>query len=74
VLGAGLDTRAYRLADPQRVGAYEVDLPANIDTKRSRVRAALGELPTTSGWYRLTSRLETLRSRCPPADSAGTDR
>jgi methyltransferase (TIGR00027 family) len=44
VLGAGLDTRAYRLADPQRVGAFEVDLPVDIDTKRSRVRAALGKL------------------------------
>jgi len=45
VLGAGYDTRAYRLTDPQRVRAYEVDLPANIDTKRARVRAALGETP-----------------------------
>lgn len=45
VLGAGFDTRAYRLADPRRVRAYEVDLPANIDTKRARVHAALGEAP-----------------------------
>lgn len=43
VLGAGLDTRAYRLPGPHRV--YEVDLPANIDTKRARVRAALGDVP-----------------------------
>lgn len=43
VLGAGLDTRAYRLPGPQRV--YEVDLPANVDTKRARVRAALGDVP-----------------------------
>jgi methyltransferase (TIGR00027 family) len=45
VLGAGMDTRAYRLADPAGVRAYEVDLPANIDTKRARVRAAVGEIP-----------------------------
>jgi methyltransferase (TIGR00027 family) len=43
VLGAGMDTRAYRLAATAWV--YEVDLPANVDTKRARVRAALGEVP-----------------------------
>lgn len=40
VLGAGLDTRGYRLDDAVRV--FEVDLPANIATKRARVKAALG--------------------------------
>ena len=43
VLGAGMDTRGYRLGGSARV--FEVDLPANIDTKRSRVRAALGTVP-----------------------------
>lgn len=43
VLGAGMDTRGYRLASSARV--FEVDLPANIDTKRARVRAALGAVP-----------------------------
>jgi methyltransferase (TIGR00027 family) len=41
VLGAGLDTRAFRLTDPDRARVYEVDLPANIDAKRTR----LGDLP-----------------------------
>jgi len=45
VLGAGLDTRAYRLPEPRRLRVYEVDLPANVDTKRARVRAALGDVP-----------------------------
>lgn len=45
VLGAGFDTRAYRVADPDRVRVYEVDLPANIDAKRTRVRAVLGAVP-----------------------------
>jgi methyltransferase (TIGR00027 family) len=45
VLGAGMDTRAYRLTDPARVRAYEVDLPANIDTKRARVHSVLGTVP-----------------------------
>ncbi len=43
VLGAGLDTRAYRLAGDARV--FEVDLPENVDLKRTRVRSALGEVP-----------------------------
>jgi methyltransferase (TIGR00027 family) len=43
VLGAGMDTRGYRLAGSARV--VEVDLPANIDTKHARVRAALGAVP-----------------------------
>jgi methyltransferase (TIGR00027 family) len=43
VLGAGLDTRGYRLGEAARV--FEVDLPANIDTKRDRVRATLGAVP-----------------------------
>lgn len=43
VLGAGMDTRGYRLDGSARV--FEVDLPANIDTKRARVRAALGAVP-----------------------------
>jgi methyltransferase (TIGR00027 family) len=45
VLGAGLDTRAYRLPESQRVRVYEVDLPANINTKRARAHAALGGVP-----------------------------
>lgn len=43
VLGAGLDTRGYRLDGSARV--FEVDMPANTDTKRARVRAALGAVP-----------------------------
>lgn len=41
VLGAGLDTRAYRTDAP----AFEVDLPANIAYKEQRVRTVLGEIP-----------------------------
>ena len=43
VLGAGLDTRGYRLDNAARV--FEVDLPANIATKPARVTAALGAVP-----------------------------
>jgi len=36
-LGAGFDTRAYRLPALARVPVWEVDLPSNIDAKRSRL-------------------------------------
>jgi methyltransferase (TIGR00027 family) len=45
VLGAGLDTRACRLAAPMNVRAYEVDLPVNIERKRARMRALWGRAP-----------------------------
>lgn len=45
VLGAGLDTRAYRLTRQVRVPVFEVDLPVNIARKAKTVRRVLGELP-----------------------------
>lgn len=45
ILGAGLDTRAYRLDAPAGVPAFELDLPENIAFKRDRLRAVETELP-----------------------------
>jgi methyltransferase (TIGR00027 family) len=45
VLGAGLDTRAYRLAVPASVPAFEIDVPANIVYKEQRLRRIYGRLP-----------------------------
>jgi methyltransferase (TIGR00027 family) len=45
ILGAGLDTKAYRLARHSAVPVFEVDLPVNIARKRSVVRSALGAVP-----------------------------
>jgi methyltransferase (TIGR00027 family) len=44
-LGAGLDTRACRLAGPNGVDAYEIDQPANINLKRDRLRRLYGRMP-----------------------------
>jgi len=44
-LGAGFDTRAYRLPGLARVPVWEVDQPDNIDAKRSRLRRVLEEVP-----------------------------
>lgn len=67
ILGAGLDSRAYRIAglQPGRVRVFEVDLPATQQAKIERVRRALGGTPdhvayvpidfNTEGWEKLTS-------------------
>ena len=47
ILGAGLDTRAYRVARRSEVPVFEVDLPVNIERKHAVVRRALGGAPPT---------------------------
>ncbi|MBZ3913775.1 SAM-dependent methyltransferase [Streptomyces acidiscabies] len=44
-LGAGLDTRAYRLVTAPDARVVEVDLPANIVHKRRRLEAVYGRVP-----------------------------
>lgn len=45
ILGAGLDTRGYRLARRSDIPVFEVDLPVNITRKKAVVRRALGGTP-----------------------------
>lgn len=45
ILGAGLDTRAYRLVDPAGALAFELDQRANTDYKLRRLRAIFGGAP-----------------------------
>ncbi|OBB09314.1 methyltransferase [Mycolicibacterium conceptionense] len=45
ILGAGLDTVGYRLARHSAIPVFEVDLPVNIERKRSVVHRALGSVP-----------------------------
>ena len=46
LLGAGLDSRPYRLADRlERLRVFEVDHPASQATKRVRLRRLLGDEP-----------------------------
>jgi methyltransferase (TIGR00027 family) len=47
ILGAGLDTLAYRLARKSDITIFEVDQAVNIERKAAAVRRALGELPTS---------------------------
>jgi methyltransferase (TIGR00027 family) len=47
ILGAGLDTRAYRMAQLSTIPVFEVDLPESIAFKRSKVQQLYGQLPAT---------------------------
>jgi methyltransferase (TIGR00027 family) len=47
VLGAGLDTRAYRLARRSDIPVFEVDLPVNIARKKAAVQRALRAQPAS---------------------------
>ena len=44
-LGAGLDTRAYRLPSQTIVPVFEVDLPENIAYKEAKLRQIYGRVP-----------------------------
>ena len=45
ILGAGLDTRAYRLAAPGVIPVFEVDLPENIAYKKAKLHELYGSVP-----------------------------
>ena len=45
ILGAGMDTRAYQLAQRTDIPVFEVDLPVNIARKTAAVRRVLGDVP-----------------------------
>jgi methyltransferase (TIGR00027 family) len=47
ILGAGLDSRAYRFADALKgARVFELDLPQTQEYKKARVRSVLGALPS----------------------------
>jgi methyltransferase (TIGR00027 family) len=47
VLGAGMDTRAYRIARRSDIPVFEVDLPLNIERKKTAVQRAIGAVPAS---------------------------
>lgn len=47
LLGAGFDSRAYRLRETGGIAVFEVDHPATQRVKRRRLKARLGQLPET---------------------------
>ncbi len=45
-LGAGFDTRLFRLPETQKINSWEVDQPENIKGKRRAIKRALGTFPS----------------------------
>ena len=45
ILGAGFDTRAYRIAGVDRIQVFELDLPGSVKLKRIRLERFLGAVP-----------------------------
>ncbi len=45
-LGAGFDTRAYRLPALSNIPVWEVDQPENIGPKKTRLQRIFGEIPS----------------------------
>jgi len=52
LLGAGFDTRAYRLPAAQPVNTFEIDHPEMSVAKQAALRGQLGSLPKGNcAWY-----------------------
>jgi methyltransferase (TIGR00027 family) len=49
ILGAGFDSRAYRLPGIEKTQVYEVDLPGTVELKRKRLTRVLGRIPDHVG-------------------------
>lgn len=56
ILGAGLDTRPYRLPGIEKVQVFEVDLPSVQNEKKRSFKKVLGGCPITSHFYPLISK------------------
>jgi methyltransferase (TIGR00027 family) len=64
ILGAGYDTRAYRMAEELvDVSVFEVDHPATLRDKRGRLAAALGATPDSVGFVEVDFTQEDLLDR-----------
>lgn len=45
ILGAGFDTRAYRIAGVDQAQVFELDLPGSVKLKQTRLEKVLGAVP-----------------------------
>ncbi|HET7667975.1 MAG TPA: SAM-dependent methyltransferase [Mycobacterium sp.] len=46
-LGAGMDTRGYRLARDSDIPVFDIDLPINIERKKIAVQRVIGAIPAS---------------------------
>lgn len=61
ILGAGLDSRAYRMtSELDKVRIFEIDFPPTQEDKKQRVRAVLGRLPENVNYVGIDFAKQTL--------------
>jgi methyltransferase (TIGR00027 family) len=60
ILGAGLDSRAYRIEQLHRVKTFEVDHPATQASKIEHVKKVLGKTPANVAYIPVDFNVETL--------------
>ena len=63
ILGAGFDTRAYRIAGIEKTRVFEVDHPATQAVKLKRLTKALGRLPAHVTFVALDFNTQKLEER-----------
>src|SRR5215469_11377378 len=62
ILGAGLDTRPYRLAGMERVKVFEVDLPPVQEEKKKKLHKCFGHLPEHATFTHINSDTQSLKA------------
>jgi methyltransferase (TIGR00027 family) len=63
ILGAGYDSRAYRMEEMKTARVFEVDLPATQDMKVARLREILPKIPTNVTFVPVDFNTQTLEDR-----------
>jgi methyltransferase (TIGR00027 family) len=67
LLGAGFDSRPYRLPEAASVAVFEVDHPATQNAKRERLTARLGHLPENVRLVPVDFEVDDLEKALPAA-------
>ena len=62
ILGAGYDTRPYRLPEMEKVKVFEVDLPAVQEDKKKKLQKYLGRLPAYISFIPIDFDTQTLEA------------
>ena len=67
ILGAGFDYRIYHLSGTRSVTAFEVDHPATVAAKRSRLRTLIERLPPNVHFVQIDFSRQSLAEVLPLA-------
>jgi len=62
ILGAGLDTRLYRLPGLEKINGFELDLPAAQANKKKKLQKYLGVMPANITFLPIDFETQTLES------------